>query len=114
MFYATIVQLLSQNPDLVIFKKLARIVLKLAPFKGNFPRTAEIQPGWAIFSSISVLVLFALRVFYHETILQFEAYLMFKIFSIDPESYTQSILPFIAAAIILLWFALKSFRKTKE
>ena len=80
-------------------------------FKERLPSGIKIQLSLAIFA---VLALFALRLFYHERILQFEAYLMFKTFGIDPISYKQAITPFIAAALIIAWFAYKFFRKIKK
>ena len=80
-------------------------------FKERLPSGIDIQVFLGI---IAVLALFALRVFYHERILQFEAYLMFKTFGIDPVSYKQAIAPFIAAALIIVWFAYKFFRKIKK
>ena len=80
-------------------------------FKERLPSGIGIQLPLAIFA---VLALFALRVFYHERILQIEADLMFKTFGIDPISYKQAIAPFIAAALIIVWFAYKFFRKIKK
>ena len=80
-------------------------------FKESLPSGIKIQLSLAIFA---VLALLALRVFYHDIILQFEAVLMFKTFGIDPASYKQAIAPFFAAALIIVWFAFKYFRKIKK
>ncbi len=80
-------------------------------FKEKLPNGIKIQLSLAIFA---VLALFALRIFYHEIILQFEADLMFKTFGIDPLSYKQAITPLIAAALIIVWVAYKFFRKIKK
>ena len=80
-------------------------------FKERLPSGIKIQISLAIFA---VLALFALRVFYHERILPFEADLMSKTFGIDPISYKQAIAPFIAAALIIAWLAYKFFRKIKK
>ena len=80
-------------------------------FKERLTSGIKIQLSLAIFA---ILALFALSVFYHERILQFEADLMFKTFGIDPVSYKQAITPFIATALILVWFAYKFFRTIKK
>jgi len=80
-------------------------------FKEKLPSGIIIQLSLAIFA---VLALFALRVFYHERILQFEADLMFKTFGIDPVSYKQAIAPFIAAALIIVWFAYKYLERSRN
>ncbi len=79
--------------------------------KERLPSGIKIQLSLAIFA---VLALFALRVFYHQSILQVEAALMFKTFGIDPVNYKQAITPFIAAALIIVWLAYKFFRKIKK
>lgn len=91
--------------------KQVEIALINVPAKEKFPKTIDIQLSLAIFF---VLTLFALRIFYHETILQFETGIMVKLFSISPESYKQALIPFILAAIIILWFSLRFFRKIRQ
>lgn len=97
-------------------KDLEAIAISITdlPFKGNFQGAFKIQPALAIIPIISALVIFSLNVYYYITIMQFEANLMFKLFSIDPESYKQSILLFIVAAIIVVWFMRIYFRKIKN
>jgi len=80
-------------------------------FKEKLPSGIIIQLSLTV---LAVLALFVLRIFYHERILQFEADLMFKTFGIDPASYKQAIAPFIAAALIILWFAYIFFRKIRK
>jgi len=84
------------------------------PFKGNLQKAFKIQPALAIFPIISVLAVVSISIYYHRIILHFQAILMLKVFSIDTESYNRSILPYIAAAIIVLWFMRNYFRKIKN
>lgn len=91
--------------------KQVEIALINVPAKKKFPIATETQLSLAIFS---VLALFVLSILYHKTILHFEAGIMVKLFSISPESHKQALIPFILAAIIILWFTLRFFRKIRQ
>ena len=63
---------------------------------------------------VLVLVLLAIRVFYHEAILPIEAGIVQALFGIDPVHYRQAISPLIAAAVMILWLAVKAVGKIRE
>ena len=60
-----------------------------------------------------VLTLVAVRVFYHDTILQIEAVILQALFGIDPVHYKQAMVPFIAAAALILWLVVKAVKKIR-
>lgn len=91
--------------------KKVEITLINVPNKEKVVISSEIQICLVV---LSVLALFALGIFFHETILPLEAGIMSTLFSINPGSYKQAIIPFVAAAIIILWFTLKYLRKIRH
>lgn len=91
--------------------KRVEIALINVPPKEKSSRATNIQLSLAI---ISVLTLFALRIFCHETILNFETGILVKLFSISPENHKQALIPFILGAIIIIWFTLKFPIKIKK
>lgn len=91
--------------------KKVEITLINVPNKEKVVISSEIQICLVV---LSVLALFALGIFFHETILPLEAGIMSTLFNINPGSYKQAIIPFVAAAIIILWFTLKYLRKIRH
>ena len=81
-----------------------------APPEQERSHDVEILIGLAI---MLVLSLVAVRVFYHETILQIEAGIVQAVFGIDPVHYKLAMAPLIAAAALILWLVVKAVKRIR-